>query len=246
MAGVEELEEQVRAAGAGAAALVQRRRRGRVSAAAQVGGADRVQRRAAQLRAGRGRLHRGRDQAARREPQDPRDPRAARCRAPACACRCSRATRCRSTPSSSGRIRSPRRWRSCAHAPGVVVTDVPNPLEATGRDPVFVGRVRKDPTVEHGLALFVSATTCARARRSTRCRSPRCCRHGRRVARSACWKPHRVAMPYVDNHAAGPSDPAVRSLSSWHHRAGIEVSDRRGDALEIGVKNGNAARVGRV
>ncbi len=40
-------------------------------------------------------------------------------------------------------------------APGVVVADVPNPLEATGRDPVFVGRVRKDPTVPHGLALFV-------------------------------------------------------------------------------------------
>jgi aspartate-semialdehyde dehydrogenase len=41
-------------------------------------------------------------------------------------------------------------------APGVVVTDVPNPLLATGRDPVFVGRVRRDPTVAHGLALFVS------------------------------------------------------------------------------------------
>lgn len=40
-------------------------------------------------------------------------------------------------------------------APGVVVTAVPNPLEATGQDPVFVGRVRTDPTVEHGLALFV-------------------------------------------------------------------------------------------
>jgi aspartate-semialdehyde dehydrogenase len=41
-------------------------------------------------------------------------------------------------------------------APGVVVTDVPNPLTAAGRDPVFVGRVRRDPTVDHGLALFVS------------------------------------------------------------------------------------------
>jgi aspartate-semialdehyde dehydrogenase len=41
-------------------------------------------------------------------------------------------------------------------APGVVVTDVPNPVEATGRDPVFVGRIRRDPTVEHGLALFVT------------------------------------------------------------------------------------------
>lgn len=40
-------------------------------------------------------------------------------------------------------------------APGVVVCEVPNPLEATGQDPVFVGRVRQDPTVAHGLALFV-------------------------------------------------------------------------------------------
>lgn len=40
-------------------------------------------------------------------------------------------------------------------AEGVVVQDVPNPLEATGKDPVFVGRVRIDPTVESGLALFV-------------------------------------------------------------------------------------------
>lgn len=41
-------------------------------------------------------------------------------------------------------------------SPGVVVSEVPNPLMAAGRDPVFVGRVRRDPTVEHGLALFVS------------------------------------------------------------------------------------------
>jgi aspartate-semialdehyde dehydrogenase len=40
-------------------------------------------------------------------------------------------------------------------AKGVVVSDVPNPLEATGADPVFVGRIRPDRTVEHGLALFV-------------------------------------------------------------------------------------------
>ncbi|NAW45097.1 aspartate-semialdehyde dehydrogenase, partial [Salmonella sp. gx-f4] len=33
------------------------------------------------------------------------------------------------------------------NAPGVVVTAVPNPLDATGKDPVFVGRVRPDPTV---------------------------------------------------------------------------------------------------
>jgi aspartate-semialdehyde dehydrogenase len=43
-----------------------------------------------------------------------------------------------------------------AAAPGVVITDIPNPLAATGQDPVFVGRIRRDPTVEHGLALFVT------------------------------------------------------------------------------------------
>jgi aspartate-semialdehyde dehydrogenase len=42
-------------------------------------------------------------------------------------------------------------------APGVVVTDVPNPLEATGRDEVFVGRVRADQAAPEGkgLVLFV-------------------------------------------------------------------------------------------
>jgi aspartate-semialdehyde dehydrogenase len=42
-----------------------------------------------------------------------------------------------------------------AAAPGVVLEEVPNPLAATGQDPVFVGRIRPDPTVAHGLALFV-------------------------------------------------------------------------------------------
>lgn len=43
-----------------------------------------------------------------------------------------------------------------SNAEGVVVTNVPNPVEATGKDPVFVGRIRNDPTVKHGLALFLS------------------------------------------------------------------------------------------
>jgi aspartate-semialdehyde dehydrogenase len=42
-----------------------------------------------------------------------------------------------------------------ASAPGVVLRAVPNPLEVTGQDPVHAGRIRSDPTVEHGLALFV-------------------------------------------------------------------------------------------
>jgi aspartate-semialdehyde dehydrogenase len=40
-------------------------------------------------------------------------------------------------------------------APGVVVCDVPTPLGAAGADPSFVGRLRRDPTVEHGLVFFV-------------------------------------------------------------------------------------------
>jgi aspartate-semialdehyde dehydrogenase len=41
-------------------------------------------------------------------------------------------------------------------APGVRYVDVPTPLAAAGTDPAIVGRVRRDPTVPHGLALFVS------------------------------------------------------------------------------------------
>jgi aspartate-semialdehyde dehydrogenase len=45
-----------------------------------------------------------------------------------------------------------------ASAPGVELADVPNPLAAAGRDPSYVGRVRRDPGVPdgRGLALFVS------------------------------------------------------------------------------------------
>jgi aspartate-semialdehyde dehydrogenase len=43
-----------------------------------------------------------------------------------------------------------------ASVPGVELVDLPNPLLAAGADPTYVGRIRRDPTVEHGLALFVS------------------------------------------------------------------------------------------
>lgn len=43
-----------------------------------------------------------------------------------------------------------------AGAPGVALSEIPNPLEAAGRDASYVGRIRTDETVEHGLALFVS------------------------------------------------------------------------------------------
>jgi aspartate-semialdehyde dehydrogenase len=43
-------------------------------------------------------------------------------------------------------------------APGVALADVPTPLHAAGRDPSFVGRLRQDASVdgERGLVLFVS------------------------------------------------------------------------------------------
>ncbi|HSH60899.1 MAG TPA: aspartate-semialdehyde dehydrogenase [Acidimicrobiales bacterium] len=43
-------------------------------------------------------------------------------------------------------------WSSAA----VTLTDVPTPLMAAGKDDTFVGRIRRDPGVEHGLVLWVS------------------------------------------------------------------------------------------
>ena len=45
-----------------------------------------------------------------------------------------------------------------ASAPGVVVSDVPTPLEAAGADPSYVGRIRQDLSLDsnRGLAMFVS------------------------------------------------------------------------------------------
>ena len=52
---------------------------------------------------------------------------------------------------------SPERAREVlADAPGVALAGVPTPLRAAGSDPSFVGRIRRDPGVAHGLALFVS------------------------------------------------------------------------------------------
>ena len=45
-----------------------------------------------------------------------------------------------------------------AAAPGVELSDVPTPLEAAGRDPSYVGRIRADQSAPEGrgLVLFVS------------------------------------------------------------------------------------------
>ena len=55
-------------------------------------------------------------------------------------------------------ISAERATELLASAPGVVVTDVPTPLEAAGKDPSFVGRIRQDEGVPggRGIALFIS------------------------------------------------------------------------------------------
>jgi aspartate-semialdehyde dehydrogenase len=52
---------------------------------------------------------------------------------------------------------SPERARELlATADGVVLDDIPTPIDAAGTDPSIVGRIRRDPTQPNGLALFVS------------------------------------------------------------------------------------------
>ena len=42
-------------------------------------------------------------------------------------------------------------------APSIRLEDFPSPGRAAGIDEVLVGRIRRDPTVEHGLALFLAS-----------------------------------------------------------------------------------------
>ena len=55
-------------------------------------------------------------------------------------------------------ISAERAMEILSSAPGVVLSEVPTPLQAAGADPSFVGRIRSDSSVPdgRGLALFVS------------------------------------------------------------------------------------------
>ncbi|CAM5416849.1 Aspartate-semialdehyde dehydrogenase OS=Streptomyces antimycoticus OX=68175 GN=asd_1 PE=3 SV=1 [Streptomyces antimycoticus] len=59
-------------------------------------------------------------------------------------------------PPRSPLIRVERASELLAAAPGVALSEIPTPLQAAGQDPSYVGRIRVDETVEHGLALFLS------------------------------------------------------------------------------------------
>ncbi|HBF79437.1 MAG TPA: aspartate-semialdehyde dehydrogenase, partial [Streptomyces sp.] len=49
-----------------------------------------------------------------------------------------------------------RAYELLKDAEGVELSEIPTPLQAAGKDPSYVGRIRVDETVENGLALFVS------------------------------------------------------------------------------------------
>jgi aspartate-semialdehyde dehydrogenase len=52
---------------------------------------------------------------------------------------------------------TPQRAREIlAEAPGVALSDIPTPLQAAGQDPTYVGRIRADETADNGLAFFCS------------------------------------------------------------------------------------------
>ncbi|WP_424213749.1 aspartate-semialdehyde dehydrogenase [Streptomyces sp. BI20] len=49
-----------------------------------------------------------------------------------------------------------RAYELLKDAPGVELSEIPTPLQAAGKDASFVGRIRVDETVDNGLALFLS------------------------------------------------------------------------------------------
>ena len=74
---------------------------------------------------------------------------------PACGCRCWSGTPRRSGSRRRSRSRPSRRRRSSATRPRSGSSSSPRPGGAAGGDDVLVGRIRRDPTIENGLALFV-------------------------------------------------------------------------------------------
>ncbi|MFH7599172.1 aspartate-semialdehyde dehydrogenase [Streptomyces racemochromogenes] len=49
-----------------------------------------------------------------------------------------------------------RAYELLKDAPGVELSEIPTPLQAAGKDASYVGRIRVDETVDNGLALFLS------------------------------------------------------------------------------------------
>ncbi len=59
------------------------------------------------------------------------------------------------TASFSRRLTVAEATAALRSAPGVVLSEIPNPLESAGTDPSYVGRLREVDAVDNGLSLFV-------------------------------------------------------------------------------------------
>ena len=83
--------------------------------------------------------------------------RSCRSRRPACASRSWSATPRRSGSRPRSRSRPAQAQALLGAAPSVRLEELPSPGKAAGIDDVLVGRIRRDPTVENGLALFLAS-----------------------------------------------------------------------------------------
>ena len=153
--------------------------RQRQADAQEVPQADRLQRHSAHRRLHGRRLDQGRVEDGGRDQEDPRSQDQAHA-PPACACRCSSAIPRRSTSSSKSRSRADEARDILREAPGVSVIDkrepggYATPIEAVGEYDTYVSpHPRGCDGRERPRRSGWCRTTCARARRSTPCRSSR-------------------------------------------------------------------------
>ena len=115
--------------------------------------------------------------------------------------------------------RAPRRRARASRS-----SDVPTPLQAAGQDPSFVGRIRQDPASTASAAWRCSsaATTCARARRSTPCRSPSWSSAGRLTASADVVL--RAVLGRVSTKAGHPAREDVRRRAQRPARPGTSTA----------------------
>ncbi len=133
-----------------------------------------------------------------------------------------------------------RARKALREAPGLMVIDrrqdggYITPLECVGEYAVYVSRIRKDPTVKHGLNLWVVSDNLRKGRRSTRCRSPR--PWSRATSRR---RPERASPQPFDREAPARGDDLVlgrdqRQLVGAFGDAGAQHPEARRDGVSQG------------
>ena len=124
------------------------------------------------------------------------------------------------------------------------------PVECVGEYATYISRVREDPTVENGLNLWCVSDNLARARRSTRCRSPSCSaastsrrrRDACRLAPIAAWTPMRgeLAAALADAFGGDPSRRSATCLRRDGRAASPATLRRRSLGQAISPHDGEA------